>query len=398
MTVRVSCPFCNAGVPLSELPQTGRVPCPRCGESFVVKPGDLDAAATLSTVSANGEYVPPARAEAPSNLRAMWPLMLMGLLFAAAVIGGGLYAILRSDTKPTVPAPAEAKPPATMPPAGMAGLAYLPADTSLVLAVQFGPLIAYGGRTHADPRQLLTDAGVPGPVFAALDRLGLPLDQLDQLCVGLVVPADSPLPRAVVSLRLTRPVADESAFLRQLKATQYTAPSGATLYRGVDLGVPGSFHLAKADGRTYVFATAPDDLDDVSKAAGRGSGHLPQGMKDSMARLSPASLAWAATDSSDWADRPLVKVVAELAKQPTLTARLAGVRAAAAGLSLEPEPQATAAIRAATSDAAARWQDRLTGTDPEATVGRDGLWVTISGPAGKGQGGWLRAALPAAGK
>jgi hypothetical protein len=235
---------------------------------------------------------------------------------------------------------------------------------------------------------------VPAQVFATLDRLGLALDQIDQLCGALVVPAESPIPRAVVALLLTRPMADEAAFLKHLKATQYTSASGATRYKGVDLGVPIPFELARRDAKTYLFATDGKDLD---APAGRGSGHLPLGVKESMARLSPASLAWAATDSATWADRPFVKVVAEVLKQPTLSKRLAGGKAAAVGVSLEPEPQATLAIRAAGDEEAVKLRESLSASPP-AMIWREGPWVTVGGPAGNGQGGWLRELLPKSAK
>jgi hypothetical protein len=231
---------------------------------------------------------------------------------------------------------------------------------------------------------------VPAQVFATLARLGLALDQIDQLCGALVVPAESPIPRAVVALLLTKPLADEAAFLRQLKATQYTSASGATRYKGVDLGVSIPFDLARRDAKTYLFATDGKDLD---APAGRGSGHLPLGLKESMARLSPASPAWAATDSANWSDRPFVKVIAEAMKQPTLSKRLAGGKAAAVGISLEPDPHATVAVRAAGDEEAAKLLDWLT-VSPPAESGRQGAWVIIVGPAGTGQGGWLRELLP----
>lgn len=393
MTARTSCPFCNAGVPLTELPQTGRVACPRCGESFTVKPGDLES--PLPAASANGEYVPYPEPAPPSTARAVWPLALMGLAFAAVVVGGGLYAILRTPAKPT---PTETKPPATIPPASVPGLAYLPGDASVAFAVQFGPLLAYAERSNTDPRQLLTDAGVPAQVFATLDRLGLKPDQIDQLCGGLVIANDNPIPRVVIALLLTRPVADESAFLKQLKATQFTAKNGATRYKGIDLGVLLPFELAKHDAKTYLFASDGKDLDAAAKAAGRGSGHLPLGVKESMARLSPASFAWAATDSANWADKPLVKIAADVAKRPTVLPRLAGIRSAAVGLSLEPEPHVTAAVQASSPDRAAKLLEQLGSPDPATKVERDGSWVAISGPVGKGQGGWLRDVLPRVGK
>jgi hypothetical protein len=116
-----------------------------------------------------------------------------------------------------------------------------------------------------------------------------------------------------------------------------------------------------------------------------------------MARLSPASFAWAATDADDWSANPGLKVLAALAKRPDLPARLAGVRAAAVGVSLEPEPRLTAAVRAADADAARALREQVADAAAgreKVQVGGDGAWVTAAAPADKGAGELLQAILP----
>lgn len=46
MSVRLACPYCNAAV-VTDVPQGGRATCPRCGEGFAVKGGEVVGASGL---------------------------------------------------------------------------------------------------------------------------------------------------------------------------------------------------------------------------------------------------------------------------------------------------------------------------------------------------------------
>ncbi len=401
MTVQLSCPYCNAGVSVAEVPPSHRVVCPRCGESFPVKvpagPDDEGGAPRVPVASLNGSPAAVPHTQPPPAPG--WSLAapaLIGLVLAAGVLALGLYAFVfhRPAGTSTTPTDAGRRPAATVPPAAVAGLAYLPPDTNVAFAAQPGPLLAYADRTGSDPRQLLTRAGVPDRVFATLDRVGLPLDRIDHVCGGLVLAENSAIPRVFVVLALREPPADPGEFRRQLKATQFTAPSGATRYKADLGGLP--VEMSNPDPRTYLFATEGKDLE---AAAGRtGSAHLPAGLRESMGKLSPASFAWAATDSGHWSENPGVKLAAALAKQPDLPARLATVRAAAVGMSLEPDPQLLVAVRAADPDAAAKMRaqaaDAAAGKKESLRIGGEGAWVTAEGPPDKDTWARLQVMLP----
>ncbi len=392
--VQLSCPYCNSGVSLEGVPPPGRAVCPRCGEAFPVKP-PADDAPRLPEASPNGPpAAPPEIDEGPPG-RSLRTPALVGAILGAVVLAVGLYVVVRPPggraTAPTdLGGP---KPAATVPPAALPGLAYLPADTNVAFAVQPGPVLIHAERANTDPRQLLTRAGIPEAVPAALDRLGLSLERIDHVCGGLAVAGDNAIPRVFVALLLREPPDDPAEFRRRLHATQFTAPSGATRFKADLAGLP--VEMANPDPRAYLFATAGADLDAAGRRAGRGSEHLPAGLRESLAQLSPASVAWAATDADRWADKPAVKLLAAARKQPDLPARLEAIRAAAVGVSLEPEPILTAAVRTADPDAAAKLRGQAAAAGREKVrVGGEGPWVAVEGPPEQDAWAWLQALLP----
>ncbi len=360
MSVRVGCPVCNHKVVLPAVPPGGRAVCDGCGETFPVT-GAVEAVADVRPVVA-----PP---PAPTGLRGRHVALL---LLASLLTAGGLFAVSRSlfDTRPKpLPLPTPPTGPVTWPPAAVPLLKHLPPDAGLAFVVQPGPLLAHAKRTDTDPQKLLVDLGMPDRVFTTLADLGLSLDRLDQLAGGLAFPADNAIPRVVLAVKLVGPPGN---LLAKLKAEREKVANGRQRYRAVLGGLP--VKLEERDG-VFVFATADADLD---RPPATGSDHLPAGLRDTLGQLSPAAFAWVATDSADWATKPTVQLAATLLKRPDLLERVKLVRAAGAGVSLEPAVRAAAAVRAAGDDKAL--QDRLAA----AVAGKDVLvggadgWVTLS--------------------
>jgi len=335
--------------------------------------------------SENGVSALPIPIIPPSPAKALRPIAILGGIFAVIVITAGLYAIFRESEKPPSPEPPP-KPAATMPPAAVASLAYLPADTSVAFAVQPGPVRTYAERTKSDPKELLLQMGVPPRIFALLDQAGIKLDQIDHIAGGIVIAGDNPLPRMVFALSLLTPIAEEDTFLKSLKAQRFTTSTGGTRWK-VDIGALPS-EMVRINERIYVISSDGKDLDRASSATGKGSGHLPQGLRQSLEKLSPASVVWLATDNSRWDDKPAVKLAAGLLKEPDLPARLASIRAVVIGVSLEPDPKMLGGVRSPDEPTSKKLADTAAASlaGKPVTIGEAGDWVTVESPFDPKQG------------
>lgn len=374
MADRVSCPYCNATTELGEVPASGRVSCSRCGEAFPVK---------HSPASGNGQLTGPypvPSTPAPPIARSFGPLALIGLVLGSVVLGGGLYAILR--TKPAPPSdtgtPATGKPPAVFPPSAVPGLQYLPAETNVAFVVQPGPLLTYAERSGTDPQKLLASVGIPDRVTTTLSQLGLTLAEIDHLAGGAVIDDKSPL-RVVISLTLRAPHPDEAAFLKGLKATKPADSRIPGHHRVQVAGIPAD--MVKSGDRTYVVFLVGVEPKDLEAAANPTRTGVPTALKDSLLKLSPASVAWVATASEAWSEKKAVSVVAQFLRQPELVKRLAPIRALAAGMSLEPDPKLSVSLRGKDAAAVAELKASLEKSFSEkATVTADADWATAEGP------------------
>jgi hypothetical protein len=363
-----SCPHCNSVVSV----EAGRVPCPRCGELF-----DTAAAEQLPHDAAESPVAPlPPK---PGFLYSRTAILLsFGLAFLIFAVG---MAVVR-PWEPRVTQKQEIRPPVVVSPLGLSGLAYLPPTTNVAAAVQPMPLLAYAAITKTDPRKFLIDAGVPEQVFATLDRAGVPLDQIDHLVVGATfrTGAGQVLPDVTACLKLTRPIADEEKFLTALKAEKNSQQSkvGHTVYN-----VTSGLLMTKLDGQTYLFGMDADDLAFHDKPHAAGGGHLPKELREAMtSKVSPASFVWLATDTQDWAAKDVVKIAALSQTLKDRIEKLKAVRGAAAGLSLEPDPELRLGVRWADAAGATAFQQKLKAAFPteKAAVAGDDGWGTVVTP------------------
>ena len=386
MTVRLSCPYCETAVSLVDLPATHRVVCPRCGETFAAHATEMqESGPHIPVASRNGSHPPdePTDSDEPAAPeRSLIGLLLFGFVLGAFVVGLGMYAIFRGDANRGEQDTSEltpAKLATTMPPLAVRGLGYLPKDTNVAFAVQPGALLTYAERTKADPKELLIRAGVPAAVFTTLDQLGVELDQIQSLVGGLTLANDSLIPRAVVVLTLRKKLADPAAFLKQLKAQPIKGVAGSTRYKVTVANLP--MELAILDAGPYLFATDAKDLDAISSPL-TAPDQLTTGLRESLTKLSPASFAWVATDSEEWGKKPAITLAAQALKQPDLPARLATLRAAAIGVSLEPELQLRASVRTPDTASATKLQDQLANAlaAKSPTIGLEGTWVSVALP------------------
>ena len=372
MASRVSCLYCNAVVDV----ESGRVACPRCGEAFD---------------SANAEHhaddVAVSKPATPRPSGFLYSRSAMGLSFglAIAILAIGLAIVRPWETKPKP----EYKLPVVVSPLGLSGLAYLPPSTNIVAAIQPLPLLAYAAQSKTDPRLVLVEFGLPEAVFENLGKAGVPLDQIDHLVVGLSVSSEkgSIIPGVTACLKLTRPIVDESKLLLQLKAEKNSQQSkgGRTVY-----SISNGLLMTAVDGRTYLFGFSEADLAFVDKPQAAGGGQLPKELREAMTnRVSPASFAWIATDSTNWFEKPGVQLAKSLPEWKSRIDKLKSLRALAGGLSLEPEPEIRLGARWAEATETKAFQDRMKSsfTNEIATVAGDEEWATVRSPLDPKSGG-----------
>ncbi|MCZ2344144.1 MAG: hypothetical protein LC104_20470 [Bacteroidales bacterium] len=380
MIERVSCPYCNTGIHPSHISDTGRISCPRCGEYFAItNPADAPTVPGgergILPVSVNGTP-PPATPDRPIGLGGLRSLVLLSVGFMVLIAIGFVFFLLPHSAKPkptaaTAPQPKLAT---THPPAVLPGLGYLPPQSHFIAAVQPSALGIYAKRTQTEVRELLVKLGLPQPIMAFLDTAAVPLEDVESLVAGLILPDDNAIPQGVFVLTLRKPLQNPAALRAALKAKRSAAP-GTGKHEKIEInGLP--LELLERDAKTYIIATEGKLLTAAAQQPRIGipafSGHL----RSELTQLSPASCAWIVTDQRDWSKNPTVKLLAGWNRNPDWPERLSHLRAFAVGLSLEPDLQLKVRLTTDTTDSAAAMRKRIAAHTANVSGNGDRLEIT----------------------
>src|SRR5262249_31000064 len=150
---------------------------------------------------------------------------------------------------------------------------------------------AYAERTNQSPGDLITKLGIPPSILAHLDRLGIRLQQIDQLVAGTTIDNDDFKFRLTIILVLRNSVEDENLFLTRLKAERMVK-GGKDRYK-VDFGsLP--LQLARATDKIWVFGWSDDDLKPVDQGP---AARLSVGLRETLTDKLPGDASvWIATD------------------------------------------------------------------------------------------------------
>jgi hypothetical protein len=334
MPFRLSCPSCNTGFTVAELPEDRRATCPRCGDVFPLRTWEETATAALPP------RTPRESADPPGGFgRTVRVAVVMALLGAVVALVFYFNRERRRGKLVPDPEPAAAATPATQ----LTGVGYLPADTGVAFAVQFGPVLAYAARTNQDPQALLVKAGVPRQVFDALAQVGLTLQHIDHIAVG--TPGGEIRITLVLVLRAVLP--DDDEFLQKLKAKKQLG--GKPRY-DVEVGrLP--LTLAQVSSTVWVFGfDAKKDFEAVDRGGyGPGGKQFTPSLAQALAeRVPPDAAAWVATSDERWAEKPLVQfALNQLLKKPEWLPVLAKGRAGVLAVSLGEPPRVRLFVRTA---------------------------------------------------
>ncbi len=372
MTTRISCPFCNSSFAPDAVLPSGRLECPRCGETFAVKSPEGGSEPGSPTPL---PAVYPGRS--PAEVRAGRRFASLALLvLAVLIIGAGFYLVLFKLRKPT-PTPDPEGIAGVVKPLELSGLAYLPGDCNLVLAVQPGPVLEYATRTNQEAKGLLVRAGVPVGVFLFLDKAGVPLAHIDHVLAGTVIGDSEQELRIAIVLVLRGPPADEEQFLEALDARR--SPTGNGRYNAnLDVGRKLPLALVRVSPTMWVFGWGDADL----APAEHGGGGLSPALRELVAERVPAeSAVWLAAGEGNWAEKPLVKALAIEAGKKDWLPQLARGRAAVIGLNFGESPTAHADIQCRDTATATELRDAIRAKVADgATVGGENIWITLTMP------------------
>ena len=343
----LTCPYCNAFV---QPPRQGsvavdhRIACPRCGELFT-PPSDWYEGQP-QPIGPDPEAIagdtPMSPLEKPRGRNRLVGLALLGLMVVTA--GGGLaYALLTVDfrahytghshSNKRLPIPTE---PAVLPDAGpvapgkLDALAYLPADTNLIVGVHLAEIgdTAAGQALLAQPIPL--SPGVSVKIDDLLRWPGFRREDVDHLVIGIKIDEPPPLPPRMELVLHTTAAHDADAVRKRLKATR-DSDDGKRRIDTFPLEKPRfSAALWCVDDRhTFAFGLVPSDVAACPPRPRRDLGQLPREIREVLEeRVASGGPLWIAGMADDWTKTWAANLFANM--KPDDRARLYRVRTFAA--------------------------------------------------------------------
>jgi hypothetical protein len=321
MTVtHLPCPYCNSEVLPPPGTQEGqRIPCPRCGESFVCRNLPDQPAGNGAAVAAPAPEPPawgdlsqqaaPGREPTRANrivaltvLAGMAVMATIGLIFAWLTVGER-----RAHDFPKTTEDDQTR---AVLPADLAGLGYLPPGTAVVVAVDVAAALNDpAGREFLDhfrPAALLghgRDEAANPPLPGLEQSLGLNLADLDHVVLGLNLEGRE-LPGVTLVARTRHPLeAKKAQIVKALDAHGEPAlPRGKELYHVTVPKTQLPAFLWFADPTTLVLSLSRADLDALPAQPATGPARLAPAAREIVTtRVNGAApQVWVAGHVEDW--------------------------------------------------------------------------------------------------
>lgn len=405
-TETLTCPYCNASIGVSSGLSAGqRIVCPRCGDTFPLRPTDgftnhptspLSSDTAITNEPATTASTTPPQLSLPSRRSpGLVAALVVGVMLFMA--GGSLVFMLmtqqqrraydtsrpprRPGKQRGVPEP-ESPPPAvaSVSPDKLPALGYLPSNVNFLFAVRIPELIASpaGMRIVREPikvgeRDYRLEDLVAGLGFRLLD--------IDHLVLAARIDDTLPPPFYLV-FRTTRPY-DEEQMRQRLKGTRIAGPGKKTLYKFHPKRPNIDLHAWFANERTVVLAWFPDQLERLPDQPIEDLQQLPEEVRTVLKeRREPIAPVWIVGHSLDWSKTRAALFLKWLNKEDQT--RLASL--STFGVWLVPNHSlAFKGVFACQDEAAARGLEEyfrsLRGPDPNFKTALDGPWLTLHFPA-----------------
>ena len=404
-TETLTCPYCNASISVSAGLSAGqRILCPRCGDTFPLRPADAFTGQptpppSLETAIANkpattASTTPPPELSLPSRRPpGLVAALVVGVMLLMA--GGSLVFMLKTqqqrrayDTSRPPRRPGKQRgvieadlPPvvASIAPDKLPALGYLPSDVNFLFAARIPELLASpaGVRMVRDPIPL-------GNKAYRLEKLpewlGFQLKDIDHLVFAASIDKHFPPPFYLV-FRTAKPY-DEEPLRQRLKCERIASPSKKILYK-FQLKRPDiPLHAWFADERTVVLAWFADQLRNLPDQPIADLQQLPEDVRTVLKqRREPVAPVWIVGHSSDWSKTQAAMFLNGMKKETQ--AKLAPLRTF--GIWLVPDNALVVkAVFACKDEAGARGLEdyfrALWGSDANFKTARDDHWLTLQFP------------------
>jgi len=406
-TETLTCPYCNAAIGVSTGLSAGqRIVCPRCGDTFPLRPADAFTGqpmspATAETAITNKPAVTASTAPPPElSLHSRRSTGLVAALVVGVMLlmaGGGLVFMLMTqqqrrayDTSRPPRRPGkqrgvpETEPPlpvvASISPDKLPALGYLPSEVNFLFAVRIPELLASptGVRIMREPIKI-------GERAYRLEELpawlGLRLEDIDHLVFAARVDDSLPPPFYLV-FRTAQPY-DEEQMRQRLKGTRIGGPGKKTLYKFHPKRPDIQLYAWLADEHTVVLALFADQLERLANRPVEDLQQLPEEVRTVLKeRREPVAPVWIVGHSRDWSKTRAALFLKWLKKEDQ--AKLAPLKTF--GVWFVPDHSlAVKGVFACKDEAGARGLEEyfrsLRGPDPNFKTALDGPWLTLQFPA-----------------
>jgi hypothetical protein len=366
--------------------------CPRCGETFTYlrpeRPGSSDLQTMPTTTAPSApeiETSPAGRYLLARRANRFVAAIVLGVMFLMATVGLTFALWTQKDRrahdldlgkKPRrFPTLIENPPPevATVAPARLAALGYLPPESNVVAGVHVAELLL------ADTgRELLTRPLKVGGLelrFNSLERwTSLKLDELDHVVLGLR--AEAPFDQPAVLVVRTRQPYDAEKVRAALKAEQLSVGGDKRLDRFEIKDTPFRPVLWCADDHTLVLALAPAHFTQVPLTPRRNIDHLPRAVQKVLEeRVGPVGPLWLAGHIAAWEKIPWPTLLPGLKKEDL--ERWTSVRTFAVWLQAEKEIKVSAAIQCRDAGAAHALETYFTDGNKGWKTAREEAWLSL---------------------
>ncbi len=351
----LTCPFCNARVPLppgAPVAPGTRLSCPRCDEVFPYEGGAggaIQAPPGLTTAPAPGPAVgaaPVVRGKPIRANRLVAGIILGGMLLMA--LTGLTYALLtekvrrdhdkalpRTSRRPALPPLRPLPPPETVAPARLEGLGYLPGSSGVVAGLHVQEILASPGGKELRTRPLKLGA-FEVRLESLRDVTGLDLEDIDHVVLGVAVrKADGPdlTPPTHLVVRARRPFnpSQVRAAFKARPGRKARAPGGGerTVYPATVRGLPVTLWLP--DDHTLVLGLF-GNLEEVPEQPSEGIDHLHAEVRQLLeGRLVAGMTVWAVGHADDW-KKTWLPVLLRTFKDVPVLARVEQLKSFALGI------------------------------------------------------------------